>query len=160
LPIQIQIIEETAGAAIQSLQALAGGLVKIVSYPAADAAPAPEPVVETVVAPATRGRKKAPAAEVVIDQGAKQADIEDVTGKTAQPANDSVAMLTVEDMRERIRQFHSAGHMDEVAAEMTARGIKKSSDVDPDAGNKPSAKFAAYVAAIEARISAKPKLEA
>jgi hypothetical protein len=38
---------------------------------------------------------------------------------------------------------------------MEARGIKKMSAVDPDAGDQPSAKFGAYAAAIEARIAAK-----
>jgi hypothetical protein len=154
MPITLTISEETALGALHSLREFAAGLAMAAQEP-----PASEPAAPEVAEAKKPGRKKAPAAEAVIDATPHQADIEDAIGKTAQPANEDAPMLTIEDVRERTRQFAKDGHMDEVAAEMTARGIKKMSEVDPEAGNKPSVKFAEYVAAIEARIAAKPKLE-
>lgn len=90
-----------------------------------------------------KGRKKAPAANAIVDQ---------------LPANDSqpdVAMLTVEDVRERSRKFAADGHMDEIAKAMEFYGVKKMSDIDPEALGKPSVKFAQYVAKIEELIAAK-----
>lgn len=110
----------------------------------AKADPAPEPVAE----PKPKGRRKAPAADAVLDQPV-QIDIEEVTGKAG-------AMLTIEEVREKTRQWSKDGFMDEVAAEMGARGIKKMSEIDPEHDGKPSAKFAGYCAAIEARIAGKP----
>lgn len=161
MPITLTISEETALGALYALREFAAGLATAAQEP-----PVPVDRKAAPIAPDENGnertrqtRKKAPAAEAVIDATPRQADIEDAIGKTAQPTNEDAPMLTIEDVRERTRKFAKDGHMDEVAAEMTARGIKKMSEVDPEAGNKPSVKFAEYVAAIEARIAAKPKLE-
>lgn len=150
MPVTITISEEFAEQAISSLRALSRALTagdgeKIVEVPDGKGN-----LVETVVPveePAKKGRKKAPAADVVIEQPKPvQTDIEEVTGER---------LLTIEQVREMTRGWSSAGHMDRIAEEMAARGIKKMSQVDPEAAEsgKPSALFGAYADAIEARIA-------
>jgi len=159
MTVVINIAGNSAAEALQELHALAAGASgkQIPSggdegsgaaggaspSPAASSEPSLVPAaVAELVEPAKKTRgKKAPAADAVIE-----------------PANDSEpAGLTIEQVRERTRKFASDGFMDEVAAEMEARGIKKMSQVDPDAAatNAPSPKFAEYVAAIEKRVAAK-----
>lgn len=70
-------------------------------------------------------------------------------------AND-VPMLTIEDARERMRQFCKDGHSEAVYGALAEFKADKLSAIDPDAGGKPSAKFAEYVAAIERIIAEAP----
>jgi len=114
------------------------------------ATPVSEPVAMSKTETASTGsrRRKAPAAEAVIDQP-KQADVEDVTGKPEQP------MLSIDDARERMKKFANDGHMDCVEKALADFNVKKVSDVDPEASGKPSSKFAAFVAKIEEFVAAK-----
>lgn len=91
-----------------------------------------------------KNRNKAPAAEVVIEQPA-QAE------KPAAPTDG----LTVDEARERMKKFAADGHMDQVSAALESFGVKKVSDVDPDAKGAKSAKFAEFVAKIDELVKAK-----
>lgn len=158
MPVHINIAGDTAAAALAELHQFAKGMTGALqaTQPAPVETPPAEPVAE-VVTPSKTPRKKAPAAEAVIEQP-KQTDIEDVTGA---PANDAgERALTIEQVRELTRGWSRDGHMECISAEMEARGVKKMSAIDPDAGDKPSALFGAYATAIEARIAAKKATEA
>lgn len=108
-----------------------------------EAAPsAPLEVVNHEVLPAgKRSGKKAPAAEVVIDQAPK--------------ASEPVTGLTVDEAREQMKKFAADGHMYQVSAALEHFGVKKVSDVDPDAKGAKSEKFAAFVAKIDELVAVK-----
>lgn len=91
----------------------------------------------------TRG-KKAPAAEVVIEQPAQ-----------ADPKPEPTDGLTVDEAREHMKKFAADGHMDQVSAALKSFGVKKVSDVDPDAKGAKSAKFSEFVAKIDELVKAK-----
>lgn len=152
MPIKLEIIQETPDEVVNAIFLFANRFKAQGAVVPAPANDTPAPVQEAVAQPKASTRKKAPAAEAVIDQP-KQADIEDVTGK---PANDDGPQLTVEDARERMKQFAADGHMDQVSAALEHFGVKKVSDIDPDAKGKPSAKFGAFVAKIDDLVAALP----
>ena len=106
------------------------------------AAVVPEPTV--AAAGAKPGRKKAPAADVVIEQPAQ-------TEKAAEPTDG----LTVDEAREHMKKFAADGHMDQVSAALESFGVKKVSDIDPDAKGAKSAKFSEFVAKIDELVKAK-----
>lgn len=95
----------------------------------------------------------------------KQTDIEEVTGKpetieaTATVVSEA-AMLTIDDARERMRQFCKDGSGEAVYGVLAEFNAQKLSDVDPEAGSKPSEKFAKFIARIEQVVAEAPKPEA
>jgi hypothetical protein len=103
--------------------------------------------------------KKAPAADVVIEQPKTEPVQTDLERAVAQaPANDAGERLaTIEQVREFTREQNKLGHFNEFAEEMAVRGIKRMSSVDSEAAvsGAPSALFGAYITAVEARIAAK-----
>lgn len=96
--------------------------------------------------PSSKGRRKAPAAGAVLEQ----TPIEQHIAATADEP-----MLTLDDARERVRQFHAAGHMDESVKVLEHFKIKKLSDADPGAGGKPSAQYAKVIAYYQSLVDAK-----
>jgi hypothetical protein len=106
-----------------------------------------------------RPRKKAPAADAVIEQKAyedqgRQAD-RDGEAACAGKVEPQPGGMTLDQVREFIRGCNTDGHLECVEQAMQHFGLKKTSDMDPDAGGKPSAKFAEYVAKIQQFIDAK-----
>jgi len=97
-------------------------------------------------------RQKVSAAEAVVEQP-KPADVEDVTGKTEPPGD--AKGITIDEAREKMKQFANDGHMEQVSQALTDLGVKKVSDVDPDANGKPSAKFAEFITIIEEAVAEK-----
>lgn len=62
--------------------------------------------------------------------------------------------ITVEQARERMKQFAGDGHMDQVSAALEEYGVKKVSDV-PSSTTVQNATFAGFVATIEKLVKAK-----
>lgn len=107
------------------------------------AAPVPVTVVPFETIPAGKRGKKAPAADTVIDQPAKAAEPESTEG------------LTVDEAREHMKKFAADGNMDQVSAALEHFGVKKVSDIDPDAKGAKSPKFSAFVSKIDELVKAK-----
>lgn len=140
--IRLEINADTPEELSRYVRGLASGMGAAVLDVAANAPELPKGAaspldVVSSPAPAKRG-KKAPAADVVLDQ----------------PKNDAL-MLTIDDARERMRKFNSDGHMDQSAAALAEVGAKKLSEVDPEAGGNPSPKYHALVTRIETLIAEK-----
>lgn len=149
MTINLSVTCETPEDLIANVKSLASGMGAAVLHAAAIVPEVPANA-GSVVTPEPEGkkpgRKKAPAADAVIEQPKQE------------PANeDGAPMLTIDQAREMVRGFNSAGHMDEGFKALAELSAKKLSEVDPEnaASGKPSAKYAALVARIEALIAEK-----
>lgn len=105
------------------------------------------------------GRKKAPAAEAVIDQPKTHEDQGKFAARDGEASTEP--MLTIDEAREKVRGFNTAGHMDEGFKALAEFNAKKLSEVDPAAAKsgEKSALYAKLVARIEELIAAKPVTE-
>jgi hypothetical protein len=165
MTISLTIMGDDAPRVLHELETLLAGL-KPANAGAAAAIPAPQtaaPAVsspqaaqatqEPVEQPKPRGRKKAPAADAVIEQTPIEAACAE-KGE-AQPEPGEYKPMTLDEVREFIRGCNTDGHLECVQKAMEHFDLKKTSDMDPDAGGKPSAKFGEYVAKIQQFIDEK-----
>lgn len=147
MPIKLEIVQETPNEVVNAILAFAGHFKTqgaVVTEPALVPATEGGPGETAQVAEPGKkpGRRKAPAADVVIDQVAKTATELSKEG------------ITIEQARERMKKFAADGHMDAVEKALAHYNVKRVSDVDPDAKGEPSAKFAEFVAKIEEYVGA------
>lgn len=121
-------------------------------------APAPAPQAATPLEAHLETLAPKPQAEVIPPE-------KPAKGKKAKPEPETidakasdVPMLTIEDARERMRQFCKDGHSEAVYGALAEFKADKLSAIDPDSAGKPSPKFAEYVAVIERLIAEAPKV--